>query len=211
MATGKSSRSSRPKALTPAEEETRARVRAIDDRTVFADPMQPRGVTLPRIVNPDEAPQGRGKLAQHHIESDDEEDLDGDGSTAGLREVGVARKNKGEHGHAHNHDDVPLRNGKIALQQSFHVAISKHADALAYINKKVERASRGGLFSTKFTFGEVEGLGASSHAEYVAFVQLLDILGYTAKYSNGKGSDPESKEVFQPPTVIFLDWLPRKK
>ena len=154
--------------------------------------------------NTEERPKAAQRATQSYHDEEDEDSASG--LSTGLREVVVRRR-------AHNENRLPLRKAEDALRETFAVANQKHSDALAYIDEKVKRAMTQGLFSIKFTFGEVEGLCASSHGEYVAFIQLLDILGYTAKYANTNTNDGErrEKEIFLPQTIIFLDWLPRKK
>jgi|ERR1019366_612890 hypothetical protein len=163
----------------------------------------------------------------HH--SNDEED-DFDTTSAGLREVGVSKKKAmqkalaqvkrpASHGSNNDHLDSdmsleqgnnPLRPAKVALKQALDMALDKHSSALGWIDQKVARATRSGQFSFKFTFGEVEGLNVASHSEYVAFIQLLDIHGYSAKYINSKTEDIH-KELFVPSTTIIIDFLPKKK
>jgi hypothetical protein len=184
MATGRSSRTTRREATTEHAASTEATHRAKE-----------RSKAVQR--------------AELRFNYEDEED-DEAPSSAGTREVGLSRRQRPATDETE--PALPLRKATTALHQSMHIAMSKHADALAYIDRKIERAKSQGFFSIKFTFGEVEGLGASSHAEYVAFVQMLAILGYTAKYTNEATEHQHAKDaVFLPQTVIHLDWLPQKK
>ncbi len=155
-------------------------------------------------TKPKPKPQPKVRAYEDEEADSDEEN----GPSAGLREVSkrTARHNVTEAPPG----TIPLRTADVALKQTMQVAVTKNADALAYIDERVERARSQGLFTIEFTFGEVEGLGAASHREYVAFVQLLSILGYTAKYSNGEKPEPATKEIFQPSTRIFLEWIPKK-
>jgi len=144
-------------------------------------------------------------LAYEDEEGDSDEER---GSSSGLREI-ATRKTVNSHQIEGPMPHIPLRSADVALKQTLQIATSKNGDALAYIDDKVERAKSQGLFSTEFTFGEIEGLGAASHKEYVGFIQLLHIMGYNAKYVNNDKKD-NTKEIFQPSTVIYLEWIPKK-
>ena len=161
----------------------------------------------------------------HH---NDEEDDEIGNVTAGLREAAISKKKATQKAIAHvkkpashasiqgedvdstlSRPDMPLRHARVALKHALDVALEKNSTALTWIDQKVRRAQSQGYFSFRFTFGEVEGLNAASNAEYIAFIQLLDLHGYNAQYVN-KGEETH-KEVFVPSTTILLNFLPKKK
>jgi hypothetical protein len=154
----------------------------------------------------------KAKHREADYEEDDYED-DYHAQTSGLHEVGVSSRG----GPASSLADRPagtsaLRLASQARRRAFHVALEKHEGALQWLDQKMSRANEQGLFTVNFAFSEVDGLVAASHAEYVGFIQLLDILEYNAKYTNGsEKADGIDKDKFYPSTRIFVDCLPKKR
>lgn len=194
MATGKNSRSLLTKSVN--NEKTTKSKEKKDSDSDFEDQNRANTATA----------KGREKTGKSKPTAFDEEDLEyGNGSSAGLME-GLMRKRDNDN----NANQLPLRKANNALHTSFVRAMEIHEGPLLYVDKKVENAIANGKFEIKFMLSDVEGLGSSSHADYVSFIQLLDILGYTAKYKNDN-EDNKEKDRFYPSTTIYLNWLPRKR